>query len=244
MIGGNSMPDQHGAAGHGFANMRKTLTAPDPSDRVCALSPPLALAVPTFIAYPAKQWHRVDMPIRREFQSLYPPDWSALSRRVRFERAGGRCQGCRRPHLAQVRCLPDGRWFDETARTWRGGRGRPARWPDLIEAGTVRLTRVVLAAAHLDNDPTNNRLANLRGLCQRCHMLHDRPFHLAQRWLTYRRRWAMGDLFFGRYGLTLPSPALFAPLYLLGVSRRRQALRDVRRASPSRAGLGLPQLFR
>jgi hypothetical protein len=59
------------------------------------------------------------MPIRPEFRRLYPPHWAELSRRVRFERAGGRCQGCARPHLTQVRCLPDGRWFDETARTWR-----------------------------------------------------------------------------------------------------------------------------
>jgi hypothetical protein len=38
------------------------------------------------------------------------------------------------------------------------------------------------AAAHLDSNPTNNQLKNLRALCQRCHMLHDRPRHLAQRW--------------------------------------------------------------
>jgi hypothetical protein len=150
------------------------------------------------------------MPIRPEFRALYPSNWRELSDRVRFERAGGCCQGCGRPHLVRVRCLPDGRWFDEVARTWRDRRGRPARWPDLIDAVYIRLTRVVLAAAHLDNDPTNNRLANLRSFCQRCHMLHDRPFHLAQRWLTYRRRWAIGDLFLGRYGLQVVSPELFA----------------------------------
>jgi hypothetical protein len=64
------------------------------------------------------------------------------------------------------------------------------------------MTRVVLAAAHLDGDPTNNRLKNLRALCQRCHMLHDRPHHLAQRWITYRRRSAVGDLFLGPYPAT------------------------------------------
>ena len=68
------------------------------------------------------------------------------------------------------------------------------------------MTRVVLAAAHLDSDPTNNRLRNLRALCQRCHMLQDRPHHLAQRWITYRRRVADGDLFLGSY------PALIAAL--------------------------------
>src|ERR1700735_3932586 len=125
--------------------------------------------------------------------------WRELSSHVRFERAGGKCQRCGRPHLALLRCLPDGRWFDEKAATWRDRRGRPARWPDLVEATRLRVTRVVLAAAHLDSDPTNNRLKNLRALCQRCHMLHDQPHHLVQRWITYRRRSAVGDLFFGPY---------------------------------------------
>jgi hypothetical protein len=63
----------------------------------------------------------------------------------------------------------------------------------------MRTTRVVLAAAHLEHDPVDNRLRNLRALCQRCHLLHDRPYHLAQRWRTYRRRHALGDLFLGPY---------------------------------------------
>ena len=140
------------------------------------------------------------MPIRRELRALYPPHWPELSRRIRFERAGGRCQSCGRPHLTRLRCLPDGRWFDVAAQTWRDRRGQPCRWPDLIDAIRLRTTRVVLAAAHLDSDPANNRLRNLRALCQRCHLLHDRPHHLAQRWTTYRRRWALGDLFLGTYG--------------------------------------------
>ena len=134
------------------------------------------------------------MPIRTELRPLYPPHWRDLSSHVRFERAGGKCQRCGRPHLALLRCLPDGRWFDEKAATWRDRQGHPARWPDLVEATRFRMTRVVLAAAHLDSDPTNNRMKNLRALCQRCHMLHDRPHHLAQRWITYRRRLAAGVL--------------------------------------------------
>ena len=62
-----------------------------------------------------------------------------------------------------------------------------------------RVTRVVLAAAHLDHDPRNNRLRNLRALCQRCHMLHDRAWHRVQRWITYRLRYARGDFFLGPY---------------------------------------------
>jgi hypothetical protein len=67
----------------------------------------------------------------------------------------------------------------------------------------MRTTRVILATAHLDNDPVNNRLRNLRSLCQRCHMIHDRNYHLAQRWITYRityrLRYALGAIFLGPY---------------------------------------------
>jgi hypothetical protein len=63
----------------------------------------------------------------------------------------------------------------------------------------MRQTRVVLAAAHLDHNPSNNRLYNLKSLCQRCHIIHDRPYHLAQRRLTYLLRRAIGDLFLGPY---------------------------------------------
>jgi hypothetical protein len=78
-------------------------------------------------------------------------------------------------------------------------RGRIARWPDLEQVAQMRTTHVVLAAAHLDHDPTNNRLRNLRSFCQRCHMIHDRPRHLAQRRITYLLRRALGDLFLGPY---------------------------------------------
>ena len=70
---------------------------------------------------------------------------------------------------------------------------------------------MVLASCHLDHDSTSNRPRNLAALCQRCHMLHDRPHHLAQRWLTYRRRWAIGDLFLGQYG-PQSYPTVFATL--------------------------------
>ena len=53
--------------------------------------------------------------------------------------------------------------------------------------------------AHLDHEPANNRMRNLRGLCQRCHLLHDRTHHAMQRWMTYRARYALEDLFLGEY---------------------------------------------
>ena len=78
-------------------------------------------------------------------------------------------------------------------------KGQVARSPDLVDWTRLRHTRVVLAAAHLDHDPANNRARNLRCLCQRCHLRHDRAHHLAERHITYRRRFALGDLFLGPY---------------------------------------------
>lgn len=77
----------------------------------------------------------------------------------------------------------------------------------------MRQTRVVLAAAHLDHDPRNNRLGNLRSFCQRCHLIHDRPQHLAQRRVTYLLRRALGDLFLGPYAALTATPKLARSLF-------------------------------
>jgi hypothetical protein len=63
----------------------------------------------------------------------------------------------------------------------------------------VRITRVILAAAHRNHDTADNANANLAAFCQRCHMIHDRPEHRRRRWRTLFRRKAAGDLFGGPY---------------------------------------------
>ena len=97
--------------------------------------------------------------------------------------------------------LGDGRWWDAERAVWRNGAGRQVRRALEVEdlQVQVRTTRVVLATAHRDHDPTNNRARNLMALCQRCHLLHDREEHRRRRWLTLFRRKALGDLFLGRY---------------------------------------------
>ncbi len=138
------------------------------------------------------------MPIARELRRLYPVDWPAISRWVRFERAGGRCEQCGRPHKARVRQLADGRWLDTDSGggpVWRDDRGGAAAWPDIIDYAAARRAWVILAAAHLDHDPTNSAADNLRCLCQRCHLAHDRAHHRTRYRRTIRRRRALGDLF-------------------------------------------------
>jgi hypothetical protein len=141
------------------------------------------------------------VPIRPELRHLYPIDWPQVSRWVRFVRAGGRSEACRRPHGRTVLRLGDGRWWDEERRLWRDGQGRQVPAPALAEREGLATTKVVLAAAHLDHDPSRcgPRHRNLKALCQRCHLLHDRPEHRRRIRLTLRRRRALGDLFAGPY---------------------------------------------
>ena len=174
------------------------------------------------------------MPIRPELRPLYPADWPELSRRIRFERAGGECERCRRPHGMDLRCLPDGRWFDPRGRTWRDRKGRDARWPDLEDMTRQRMTRVTLSTAHLDHDPTNCRLRNLRCLCQACHLAHDRVWHLLQRWITYRLRYAAGDLFLGAYQHGRAAAVLLAEILERIVTRLSHA-RPLKPRRPNRA---------
>lgn len=143
------------------------------------------------------------MPIRRAVRWFYPIDWRELSAFIRFRRAKGRCECCGRPHGKTVQHLGDGRWWDEERHIWRDGAGKILQELPPLRDMTVapRQTRVVLATAHRDHDPTNNRSANLVALCQRCHMLNDKEEHLRRRRLTYLARRALGDLFTGPYGL-------------------------------------------
>jgi hypothetical protein len=41
-------------------------------------------------------------------------------------------------------------------------------------------SRVILCTAHLDHRPENVSPENLRAWCQRCHLIDDLPYHLAQ----------------------------------------------------------------
>ena len=116
-------------------------------------------------------------------------------------RAKGRCEHCDRPHGKTVQHLGDGRWWDEERHTWRNGQrtacGRPAR--------PRQLHRSPYDARGPGDCPSRSRFRrttrprNLAALCQRCHILHDGEEHRRRRWLTYRRRRALGDLFTGPY---------------------------------------------
>lgn len=137
------------------------------------------------------------MPIRPERRFFYPIDWPIISRQIRFVRAKGRCEICARPHGRLICQLGDGRWFDELAGQWRDDRGEPVEWPDIVELSDQKNRQIWLGTAHLDQNPGNSASSNLKALCQRCHLRHDRTANLLRRRQRQRARRAVGDLFTG-----------------------------------------------
>ena len=93
------------------------------------------------------------MPIHPALKTHYASDWRLISDAIRFDRAGGRCEACGRPHRRLICALADGRWFDPQRQVWRDGRGELAPEPRPGDAASMRRVRVVIATAHLDHDP-------------------------------------------------------------------------------------------
>lgn len=95
------------------------------------------------------------MPIKAENKKLYPDDWQEISDRIRFGRAEWRCEclgECGRGHAGRCEA--------------RHNRPHPA-------TGSM----VILTTAHLDHTPQNVDEANLRAMCQACHLTYDAKHH-------------------------------------------------------------------
>jgi hypothetical protein len=110
------------------------------------------------------------VPIRPENAGRYPPNWHEISRRIREDRAGWRCEGS--PAFPECRA--------------EHGEVHPATG-----------ARVVLTVAHLDHSPENCEDANLRAWCQRCHNTYDAPHRRATRAKTKHAAAGTLELFDG-----------------------------------------------
>ena len=105
-------------------------------------------------------------PIRPENRERYPSDWPAISTAIK-ERAGWRCEcfgECGRPYIHLD--------IDERCRNHHG---QPA-----YETGS----KVVLTTAHLNHTPEDCDPANLKAMCQGCHLHYDRDHHARTRATT------------------------------------------------------------
>jgi hypothetical protein len=113
-------------------------------------------------------------PIRPENRARYPSNWKAISERIRFERAKGRCE-C----IGECGDLDRHRWLDDEVRRCPAIHGKPA---------PLGGKRVILTVAHLDHVPENCADDNLRAMCQRCHLRYDAQLHQDNARLTRERK--------------------------------------------------------
>lgn len=97
------------------------------------------------------------MPIKPENKLRYPPDWRAISSRIRFERAGGLCE-----------CV--GECGHDHGGRCEASHGQPH---------PVTGSKVVLTTAHRNRAPEDCRDENLFAACQRCHLAYDADSHRA-----------------------------------------------------------------
>lgn len=109
--------------------------------------------------------------------SRYPPDWKAISLRIR-DRAGWVCEECGAPNGAVIVRDPENK-----------ARWRFANDGDLVEGFERNHSTVVLTVHHVGapkddgspgdrHDKMDCRDVNLKALCQRCHFMADLDLHI------------------------------------------------------------------
>jgi 5-methylcytosine-specific restriction endonuclease McrA len=132
--------------------------------------------------------------------SNYPKDWKAIRAGI-LERAGDCCEKCGvsnkqvgyrgldgkfYPWTLIEDCLENNGHdlFDDVLAHCFDKRGNP-----------TEPLKIVLTVAHLDHDTANNDWANLKALCQRCHLLQDLTLHRTNAKETNRKKKGLQNLF-------------------------------------------------
>lgn len=89
----------------------------------------------------------------------YHPKWTLIRRLI-----------LRRAHNCCEHCGAENGYRYETA-TYSM---QLSLFGELVTLGFKITKKIVLNIAHMDRDRTNNRFWNLKALCQRCHLAHDK----------------------------------------------------------------------
>lgn len=141
------------------------------------------------------------MPIKPENKDRYPKDWKQIRARI-LERAGNCCEWCHVPNKARITrgAGSDAEtYMDANANVWCANTGEHFGRTHMSNFEcNGKWINVVLTIAHLDHTPENCADDNLRALCQRCHLKHDREHHAATAKATRRARLKTPDLFEGQ----------------------------------------------
>ena len=120
------------------------------------------------------------MPIRSDLLKFYNnPEWREVIRPRILARDGHRCKFCKVPDrtaIARAREYP-GKWFDFEGNMY-DEQGNTVKGVHLtLSECRVKIVRIILGIAHLDNNPENMADDNLAALCSRCHLKWDQRHH-------------------------------------------------------------------
>ncbi len=121
------------------------------------------------------------MPIKPENRGRYPKDWAQIVAQVR-ERSGNCCEGS--PAFPECR-RPNG-WLLNTSTGELTDDGMLAEAWALADGDKV--SRIVLTTGHLNHQPEDCALENLRHWCQRCHLVYDAKHHAQSAYMTRMAR--------------------------------------------------------
>lgn len=134
--------------------------------------------------------------------SKYPKNWRSEIRPSILARAKNKCEEC---------------GIDNYAEGWRDKEGNFITWKEIEDAlenngydyfehelrhhlgkdweFKKKATKIVLTISHQDHDIKNNDPENLKALCQRCHLRHDREHHAETRRKNKEIRTGQKNLF-------------------------------------------------
>lgn len=129
------------------------------------------------------------MPIKPENKSLYPKDWPQISKAIR-ERAEHRCEFCGINNYEVGARDKKGKWHSEHSIN-----GMKSDDGIRLFGDFPKMKKIVLTVAHLDHDPRNCDPANLRALCQQCHLRYDTKHHSETSAKTREKKRGLRSLF-------------------------------------------------
>jgi hypothetical protein len=100
----------------------------------------------------------------------YPVNWLTTIRPAALRAAGYKCVNCRVPDRAIGYRDNSGTFIecDEFMRAW-------------CATNKQKVFKIILTISHTNHDTTDNRLSNLKALCQKCHLQHDKGYHTIMR---------------------------------------------------------------
>jgi predicted nucleic-acid-binding Zn-ribbon protein len=116
------------------------------------------------------------MPIKPENKDRYPSNWKQISERIRFGRAGNRCEACGvKNYESGYRDLTGKFWTVQEIMDLLDNTGYDIFCHELSHVDPDdKVIKIVLTVAHLDHTPENCEDSNLKAMCQKCHNNYDR----------------------------------------------------------------------